>query len=106
MPHRGRSFFAGTFLAIALGLGAALGSFSAGAEEQSEVQIWRLIIRESIAAYPRECPCPYSATRSGNRCGERSAYRRGSRHSPMCYPHDIPDEEIEIYRERIAHLAR
>ena len=65
-----------------------------------EVQIWKIIIADSIAAYPHSCPCPYSPNRAGRACGDRSAYSRVAG-SLICYPQDIPDGEIARYRERM-----
>jgi hypothetical protein len=69
----------------------------------TEVDIWKAIISDSIAAYPHSCPCPYSPNRAGRACGERSAYSRvaGASGQLMCYPQDIPDSEIARYRERM-----
>ena len=98
MTHRGRIGLAYGFASLLL----ALTSFSALAETRAvgEADIWSMIIRDSIVSYPRSCPCPYSADRSGRRCGDRSAYTRSSATALMCYPRDIPDEEIARYRER------
>lgn len=46
-------------------------------------------IRQSIAAYPGSCPCPYSTDRAGRRCGARSAYSRPGGARPLCYPSDV-----------------
>jgi hypothetical protein len=101
MQHRGQLFFAGMVRAFCLGLLIASAPSLANEQEVSDAQIWQSIIRESINSYPRTCPCPYSANALGGRCGDRSAYRRGDRASPMCYPQDIPDEHIARYRERL-----
>lgn len=112
MKHRG-------WLGLALGFGIACmfaATAPALAQDQqdaarqaaqigapTEVEIWKAIIASSIAAYPRSCPCPYSPNRAGRACGERSAYSRvaGASGTLLCYPHDIPDSEIERYRERM-----
>jgi hypothetical protein len=46
-------------------------------------------IRQSIAAYPGSCPCPYSSDRAGRRCGARSAHSRGGGRAPLCFPADV-----------------
>lgn len=46
-------------------------------------------IRASIAAYPGNCPCPYSYDRAGRRCGGRSAWSRRGGYAPLCYPSDV-----------------
>ena len=98
MTHRGRIGLAYGFVSLLL----ALTSFSALAETRAvgEADIWSMIIRDSIVSYARSCPCPYSADRSGRRCGDRSAYTRFGTRSLMCYPQDIPDEANARYRER------
>ena len=99
MTHRGRIGLAYGFVSLLL----TLTSFSASAETRavSEADIWSMIIRDSIVSYAHSCPCPYSADRSGRRCGDRSAYTRLGAAALMCYPQDIPDAEIARYRERI-----
>ena len=99
MQHRGRIRLALGIAGCALAL--AIGS-SAFAQQQNlgEVDLWKLIIRDSIAAYGKSCPCPYSANRAGRACGEHSAYSRKMGGPLMCYPGDIPDEQLARYRER------
>ena len=103
MKHRGRIRSACGFVACVLTL--TMAGFSAGAQEQeryvSEVEIWKMIIRDSIASYPHLCPCPYSANRAGRACGDRSVYSRVNNGSLICYPQDIPDSEIARYRELV-----
>ena len=98
MTHRGRIGLSYGFVSLLL----MLTSLSALAETRavSEADIWSMIIRDSIVSYARGCPCPYSADRSGRRCGDRSAYARHGATVLMCYPQDIPDAEIARYRER------
>jgi hypothetical protein len=69
----------------------------------TEIQIWKAIIADSIASYPHLCPCPYSPNRAGRACGQRSAYSRGAGAAGAltCYAHDIADEQIARYRERM-----
>jgi hypothetical protein len=66
----------------------------------NDIDIWRLIISDSIASYRHLCPCPYSPNRAGRRCGTRSAYSRVEG-SVMCYVTDIPEAEVVRYRERL-----
>lgn len=56
-----------------------------------------LIIRQSINSYNGNCPCPYSSMRNGRSCGKRSAYSRPGGYSPLCYPQDISDSDVEKY---------
>lgn len=74
---------------------AAVASFAVPAHAQrGDSQIRREIIRESIAAYPGSCPCPYSVDRAGRTCGRRSAYSRPGGYAPKCYPADVSDSEV------------
>ncbi len=66
----------------------------------SDAEIVKQIIRDSIASYPGNCPCPYNSTRNGSACGRRSAYSKPGGYSPICYPNDVSAEMIENYRER------
>jgi sugar/nucleoside kinase (ribokinase family) len=64
----------------------------------SDAQIKQILIDESIAAYPGNCPCPYNVARNGSRCGRRSAYSRAGGAEPLCYPKDVSAEMVEEYR--------
>ena len=65
----------------------------------SDAQIKAILIEASIAAYPGNCPCPYSTARNGSRCGRRSAYSREGGAQPLCYPKDVSAEMVKEYRE-------
>lgn len=39
----------------------------------TDEQVRQAIIRQSIASYPGNCPCPYNTASNGSRCGKRSA---------------------------------
>lgn len=65
---------------------------------QSDAQIKQRIIRQSIAAYPGPCPCPYSVMRNGRSCGGRSAYSRPGGYAPICYPRDVSQAEVAAHR--------
>jgi len=65
---------------------------------QSDAQIRQTIIRQSIAAYPGPCACPYNVTRNGSACGGRSAYSRPGGHAPICYPRDVSQAQISDWR--------
>jgi len=65
---------------------------------QSDAQIKQQIIRESIAAYPGPCPCPYSVMRNGRSCGGRSAYSRPGGYAPICYPANVSAAQMEARR--------
>ena len=74
---------------------------NAGAKTSlSDAEIVQQIIRESIASYPGNCPCPYNATRNGSSFGRRSAYSKPGGYAPICYQNDVSAEMIESYRKR------
>lgn len=58
------------------------------------------IIKESLASYPGNCPCPYNTMRNGRVCGERSAYSRPGGRSPICYRSDVTTVMIQRYRQK------
>lgn len=68
--------------------------------ELSDTEIRDLLIRESIATYPGNCPCPYSVNRAGRRCGATSAYSKPGGYSPLCYPTDVTQDMIDRFRRR------
>ena len=68
--------------------------------QRSDAAIRQAIVRESIAAYTGNCPCPYNTDRAGRRCGARSAYSRPRGRAPKCYPRDVSDAEVSAYRRR------
>jgi hypothetical protein len=78
---------------VALGLSA-----SPAFAFQSDAQIRQSIIRDSIAAYPGPCACPYNVMRNGRSCGGRSAYSRPGGHAPICYPRDVSQAQIADWR--------
>ncbi|WP_010140081.1 SH3 domain-containing protein [Oceanicola sp. S124] len=59
------------------------------------------IIRQSIAAYPGSCPCPYNVDRGGRRCGGRSAWSRPGGYAPVCYDSDISEARLASYFARL-----
>ncbi|WP_268800132.1 hypothetical protein [Pseudomonas huanghezhanensis] len=63
--------------------------------------IVRLLIQESIASYPGNCPCPYNSASNGSRCGKRSAYNRAGGYAPLCFKEDVSKDMIEEYRARL-----
>lgn len=68
----------------------------------SDAQIRKLLIKESIAAYDGNCPCPYSYASNGSRCGRRSAYDREGGEAPLCFPRDVTDEMVQDYRDALS----
>lgn len=86
---------------MAVGLFAgALVAGAASAAPQSDAEIRKAIIRESIASYPGNCPCPYNSARNGSACGGRSAWSRAGGYAPMCYASDVSKADVEAYRSR------
>jgi hypothetical protein len=84
-----------TLIVGLIGLGLAA---SPGFAFQSDAQIRQSIIRDSIAAYPGPCACPYNRTRNGSACGGRSAYSRPGGYAPICYPSDVTQAQIADWR--------
>lgn len=58
------------------------------------------IIRQSIAAYPGSCPCPFSRDRAGRRCGNRSAWSKPGGYSPICFDSDVSASRLSTYLAR------
>lgn len=79
---------------------AATALTTPGLARDSDAAIRQKIIRESIANYPGNCPCPYNTARNGSRCGGRSAYNRPGGYAPKCYPRDVSDAEVRAWRGR------
>lgn len=70
----------------------------AASAKLSDAQVKQEIIRESIARYPGNCPCPYNSASNGSRCGRRSAYSRGGGYAPVCYAEDVTDAMVKRWR--------
>jgi hypothetical protein len=66
----------------------------------SDAEIKQQIIRNSIASYPGNCPCPYSIASNGSSCGRRSAYSKLGGYDPICYESDVTPEMIRQYQQR------
>lgn len=71
---------------------------AADAKPMSDAQIRQQMIRESIASYPGNCPCPYNTDRAGRSCGRRSAYSRPGGYAPLCYASDISKQTVDAYQ--------
>ncbi len=65
---------------------------------KTDAQVRQEMIRDSIASYPGNCPCPYNTARNGSSCGGRSAYSRGGGYAPLCYASDISKADVDRYR--------
>ncbi|HEX7048173.1 MAG TPA: hypothetical protein VF275_11445 [Gammaproteobacteria bacterium] len=70
------------------------------ASEPTGDQVRQILIQDSIANYPGNCPCPYNVDYAGRRCGKYRAYFRPGGHAPVCYAQDVTKEIVERYRER------
>ena len=77
---------------------AALAISSQAEARESDAQVRQRLIRESIAAYSGNCPCPYNTDRAGRSCGRRSAWSRAGGHAPLCYADDISQDMVERNR--------
>ena len=64
----------------------------------SDSEIKKILIRQSIAGYSGNCPCPYNTDRAGRRCGGRSAWSRPGGASPLCYEGDVTQSRVDAYR--------
>ncbi len=86
--------------------GAALAlTWTAPSLAQSDEDIRRLVVEDSLARFQGYCPCPYSYDR-GQQCADKSVYRQSSGGRPAdlyCYPADVPYWEIVNYRRRTGY---
>ena len=80
-------------------LGLMMFAVSPALARDSDAQIRKAIVQESLATYPGNCPCPYNTDRAGRSCGARSAYSRPGGYSPKCYASDVTSTDIAAYRE-------
>jgi hypothetical protein len=67
---------------------------------KTDAEIRQELIRQSMASYRGNCPCPYNTDRAGRRCGARSAYSRPGGASPLCYEKDVTQKMVADYRKR------
>lgn len=86
-------------LACVLGLATVSPGLVWAKPRPGDAAIKQRIIQASIAAYPGNCPCPYSVARNGSRCGGRSAYSRSGGYAPLCYPSDVTEADLREYRQ-------
>ena len=84
--------------------GAALTlAWAAPSLAQSDEDIRRLVVQDSLARFQGYCPCPYSYDR-GQQCADKSVYRQssgGRQDDHYCYPQDVTNWEIVNYRRRM-----
>jgi hypothetical protein len=96
-----RASVCGGFLALgALLTVLAVHAGNVGAQTRSDSEIRRQMIRDSLAGYSGNCPCPYNIMRNGSPCGRFSAWSKPGGQSPLCFDKDISDAEVEAYRRR------
>lgn len=84
------------YILVAVALAAT--GLAAPAAAQTDATIKQKIIKQSIAAYPGNCPCPYNTDRAGRRCGKRSAWSRDGGYAPLCYASDVTKADVQAYR--------
>jgi hypothetical protein len=70
------------------------------ADTLTDSQVRQTMIKQSVASYPGNCPCPYNLASNGSQCGKRSAYSKPGGYTPLCYPSDISDEAVKAWRAR------
>ena len=69
------------------------------AHAQSDAAIKQKLIRESIASYSGNCPCPYNSASNGSSCGRRSAWSRAGGYAPLCYASDVTPAMVREYKQ-------
>jgi hypothetical protein len=94
-PMRWTRVAAGAALAMSL---CSWPVTSGATPKLSDEAVKARIIRESIASYPGNCPCPFNSARNGSRCGARSAYNRRGGYAPICFASDIGKDQVQAYR--------
>jgi hypothetical protein len=67
---------------------------------ETDREIKQILIRESIASFPGNCPCPYNTDRAGRSCGKRSACSRPGGRAPLCYETDVTQAMVDAYSAR------
>jgi hypothetical protein len=72
---------------------------TASALALTDGQVRDLMIKDSIKSYSGACPCPYSFTAEGLRCGTQSAWSK-KHGTPSCYRQDIDDPAVADYRKK------
>src|SRR5690349_16498860 len=100
MSRGGAGFQSTTLAAIVLaGAALALACCAVASEALTDDEVRRVMIQESLQSYPGNCPCPWNTDRAGRLCGKRSAYSRPGGYTPVCYAHQISDEQVRAFRE-------
>ena len=73
---------------------------AAWAAEMPDELVRELIVRDAVASYPGQCPCPYNNDAKGIPCGARSAWSKSGGKKLTCFSHEVTDEGVREYRER------
>lgn len=84
--------------AIAVALVATSLPSATAKPKLSDAVIKQRIIKQSIAAYPGNCACPFNSASNGSSCGRRSAWSRGGGYAPMCYASDVTKADVARWR--------
>ena len=83
---------------LTLALGFATAQTTTAPKTNTEIR--QEIIKQSIASYKGNCPCPYSADGTGRMCGWWSAYDKPGGASPLCFQKDVTPKMVIDYRKR------
>ena len=58
------------------------------------------ILDASAADYDGACPCPYTVTANGRRCGNGSAYSRPGGQPILCFPEDVTAAVVAAFAQQ------
>ena len=73
---------------------------SAWTAEMTDEQVRERIVRDSVTSFSGSCACPESTDAAGRRCGERSAHSKPGGVKPLCYTHEVSDQQVREFRQR------
>lgn len=98
--------FAGLVIALACTIYASIGAAHDHARvpppyilaELTDEEVKDRLIKDSIAQYPGNCPCPFNVDRAGRPCGGRSAWNKPGGSAPLCFREDISEDMIAAWR--------
>src|SRR5438477_11655435 len=83
---------------LTLALGFATAQTTKAPKTNTEIR--QETIKQSIAGYTGNCPCPYSVDRACRMCVLRSAYSKPGAASPICFQKDVTPKMVIDYRDR------
>jgi hypothetical protein len=72
----------------------------AWANDMTDEQVREVFVRESVASYSGQCPCPYSNDAKGDPCGARSAWSKSGGKKLICFTHEVSDQQVREFRQR------